>query len=548
MGVSFLDFRRRSIGEATSPARGWSTQELAELYRVRDRLAEAGMRVGFEWGQSDEGDPWAVFEQTDTAEIVVHIARIDGGLVVVNAATGTAYRGCDFRSVTDQMLRDAPLVLPREGEGGAKVIVHPRSVLTAFVAAAVVMAEIARNIEPARAAAPGAEATGDAPSEEPGLVGLIARILARDNAGAGFAAGVSVTWGAVAAAMLAADLTRGSVSDVEVAVASAASGSIADPNLRETSGLPATIADEEPVPVDLAHAPPPEAGNAVQVAMLESGGQAAALRAPALRAEAAGVGNAPAEEAPHATGRGEPASEAVAIAEAAPEAPVADAQQAKTARSDSAAAPAEALAEKSPEPTSETPPELHERVKGSLIVVDLGSLAGKGDAPLTLSGRPADIGSPVVSTSSETSAPELVRAPSLDAGGTVVSKTDDQKSEIADRDPEVDLVSAGAAVDAPAAEPETATFTPAVSRFAYHDAQSSWSSHVFAEGVIDVLVFDGREAHVHEFRFGEDILIVNGSQSVAHWIRDVSVAGADVQIVGADGSLLWLHGSYHNVA
>ncbi|WP_193171958.1 hypothetical protein [Nisaea nitritireducens] len=118
---------------------GWSTQETAEFYRIADIMARAGLRVEIDQGETDEGDPWLVFVRPETDDVVAHFARIDGFFVSVSSLTQDIYRGRDVRSVINQMLERHPLMVPRSEEGG-KLFLHPSVVLTAFVAAAFVMA------------------------------------------------------------------------------------------------------------------------------------------------------------------------------------------------------------------------------------------------------------------------------------------------------------------------------------------------------------------------------------------------------------------------
>lgn len=117
----------------------WQNQDLAELYRVRDRLCASGLSVEVEGGVSDEGDPWFVYQQAGTDMVVVHIARIDTHIHVVNCITGTTYTGSTFREVSDRMLDDAPVVLGARVRRASNVVMHPSAFLTAFVAAALML-------------------------------------------------------------------------------------------------------------------------------------------------------------------------------------------------------------------------------------------------------------------------------------------------------------------------------------------------------------------------------------------------------------------------
>lgn len=128
----------------------WGAQDVAELYRVADHLTRLGFPVVVCTGWSDEGDPWAVFERQGTGDVVVHVARIDTVLVVVDVAQDRMYRGADFRAVADQLMADVvPIVQPPRDRGN--VVMHPSMALTIFVGAALVAASLA---DPASADAP----------------------------------------------------------------------------------------------------------------------------------------------------------------------------------------------------------------------------------------------------------------------------------------------------------------------------------------------------------------------------------------------------------
>lgn len=136
--------------------RGWSSQDIADLYRIGDQLTQLGFPVVVQTGLSDEDDPWAVFERDGTDEVIVHVARINAELVIVDVVRERIHRGSDFRSLSDKLLAEAPLTLPRVEERG-NVVLHPRMVMTAFVAAAFVLSEFA-NPATAQAASPEGDA------------------------------------------------------------------------------------------------------------------------------------------------------------------------------------------------------------------------------------------------------------------------------------------------------------------------------------------------------------------------------------------------------
>jgi len=141
--ATILSFGRRQPNTPPLPAKmPWQNQDLAELYRVRDRLCAAGLDVEVEAGVTDEGDPWFVYVQAGTDNVVVHIARIDSEIHVINCVTGGTYTGTSFREVSDRMLEDAPLALSTQVRRGSNVVLHPSAFLTAFVAAAIMLIDL----------------------------------------------------------------------------------------------------------------------------------------------------------------------------------------------------------------------------------------------------------------------------------------------------------------------------------------------------------------------------------------------------------------------
>lgn len=205
------------FGKPTSPEappRNWTTQEIAELYRVCEHLSQAGIRVLVDTGLSDENEPWAVFEQCETGDVVVHIARIDGELIISNGVSGQVYRGASFRALTDQMLADAPLALPRFNRD-SNVVMHPRVVLTAFVAATVVLAELARGTNTAEARESGGK-TGE-PVSDSSILDVLSRLMTRDQtpvSGPGHSGSTGVAIGLAAAAGYAAQIAANELSSL----------------------------------------------------------------------------------------------------------------------------------------------------------------------------------------------------------------------------------------------------------------------------------------------------------------------------------------------
>jgi hypothetical protein len=130
----------------------WSTEELAECYRVVGLLARSGLAVSVQTGSSDEGDPWAVVVRDDTGDVLVHLARIDGQFVAASTTDPSTKRGRDLRTVVEAAITASPLgALPKGmGKRGDRLLLHPATVLAGFI----VTAWAATETLQARAAAP----------------------------------------------------------------------------------------------------------------------------------------------------------------------------------------------------------------------------------------------------------------------------------------------------------------------------------------------------------------------------------------------------------
>lgn len=133
--AAVLQFRRK-----TAPA-SWANEELAEFYRIVDVMGRAGLAISVDVGVSDEGEPWVAFVREDTGDVLAHIARIDGWVVAVSAATNEVVRAQTLKEVVRRIVDTHPLVLLPAHRPGSHIHVHPCAVLAAFIAAAYVLAE-----------------------------------------------------------------------------------------------------------------------------------------------------------------------------------------------------------------------------------------------------------------------------------------------------------------------------------------------------------------------------------------------------------------------
>jgi hypothetical protein len=118
--------------KSSSRSHDWTDQELAEFYRVEASLIRANIPIETDRGLTDEGDPWFLFCNANTGEIIVHFARFDGTYVVASPALRSCARGGDFRALIEAQIASHPLVIPKSG-GREKLFIHPAALLIVFV-------------------------------------------------------------------------------------------------------------------------------------------------------------------------------------------------------------------------------------------------------------------------------------------------------------------------------------------------------------------------------------------------------------------------------
>lgn len=511
---SFGSLLARRQAREERGVRHWSTQELAELYRVCDRLAQAGLQVSVDTGLTDEGEPWAVFVQSTTGDVFVHIARIDGETIVVNTMTHVVYRGRDFRSITDEMLREAPLALPRHGSGDTKVVIHPRAVFTAFVAAAIFIAEMARSTGQADAG----ETATRTQVDSKGIFGhLLDRLVSRDPV---------VATSGIAASLAAAGLLS-------------AAAHLADPSDSQT-----------PVEFDLADLDErhrstaqgnAERGVEQQAVVSAEDEDVAAASEETLGAPVDVLDNAAAAELPTATGG--PVHIAVvaplpverALATAVIEdrslahdtirvAHVTDAvlsehdgsvrDDAKVQRTQNATKPVSSEAEKQPaEPAGK---------------VTQGTVAKEGEAEAVTTGTSGDRGklSGAIIVADLPTTPKTKDISSLlDKFGVTLERNEAPDAAAKTAGPDVTKPSGQAISESIVIYTNLSDKTPVS----------------MVDGKNDIVIFDGKDIKVYNFNFGEDYLFVNGAFNRTDWIKDITIQNDDIVITGVHGGTLWLY-------
>ena len=485
----------------SNPQLDWSQQELAELYRVRDRLTQSGIAVSVEIGLTDEAEPWAVFVHSETGDAFVHIARLDGHVVVANMTANVVYRGQNFRAITDQMLDAAPLVMPRPGAGDSKVVMHPRSVFTAFVAAAIVLSEFLRSIEPAKAAADHDKAVADTKALFPHV---FERLLARDASWApsGMTATAAALISAAVGAVLMSDHADATDDDSTLSAASAA-------DLLDLRVVPVAGSESKQAAPNETGSPESALANVMTDGENRSSGSQTDL-SHARQVEDHLAARDVAELEPHTQSSETPRQPhglTAGEADLAPAEIVAPRVVRASATASDAAHAGTAVA--SAVPTSEV-------------------LSSK-----TQDGAAKDLAVVV----------DAIVVARLPAG----SSTTTQVKLAIDRALEAQPAFVNAAVSEQASPLQNGGMKAATTKI--DTAGSEWLLHTkvtnatppsLVGGVHDVVLITDKMTVIHGFRFNEDYLLVNGTIDRTDWIKTVEISGDDVTITSVTGAVISL--------
>ncbi len=119
-----------SLFPRTSRGADWTSDELAELYRVKHALGQANIALEVDRGVTDEGDPWFAFCRHD-GEVLVHIARYDGLYRLFSSALTMPLVGATFSELTRLFVSRIPE--RTEASALSNVIRHPSALLSLLV-------------------------------------------------------------------------------------------------------------------------------------------------------------------------------------------------------------------------------------------------------------------------------------------------------------------------------------------------------------------------------------------------------------------------------
>lgn len=124
--MSVLSFRRRSnVAEQQLPAGDWQDDELSQIFAAYRMLAQNGVPIGLDRGQTDAGEPWVVFFDLNTQDVFLHVARIGGAYVLACEALGVTLSGARLSGLLQTFEAEMRRYLAVELGKNDNVITHP---------------------------------------------------------------------------------------------------------------------------------------------------------------------------------------------------------------------------------------------------------------------------------------------------------------------------------------------------------------------------------------------------------------------------------------
>ena len=96
------------LADVRSYRRNWSDRELARFHRVVAALWSVGLSVETDHGVTDEGDPWFVFCDADSGEVIADFARISGKYVACARWLKGSLTAPDLRDLVERFVDRCP--------------------------------------------------------------------------------------------------------------------------------------------------------------------------------------------------------------------------------------------------------------------------------------------------------------------------------------------------------------------------------------------------------------------------------------------------------
>ena len=118
---------KRSVGG------DWTQDELASLYRAQSFLQKSGLSVGLEQGITDIGEPWCVYYDMRSEEVIAHFARIDRRYVIAGSVLQSPVWGKTLRDAIDTFYqavdKHVEFSESRKKSDNSNVVMHPATKL-----------------------------------------------------------------------------------------------------------------------------------------------------------------------------------------------------------------------------------------------------------------------------------------------------------------------------------------------------------------------------------------------------------------------------------
>jgi hypothetical protein len=91
----------------TAQRRGWSNRELMHFYRAARALWKSGVAIEIDGGVTDEGDPWLVFCEFNSGEVLAHFARIDNEYIAYASFLHGALKSRGFADLVARFIESS---------------------------------------------------------------------------------------------------------------------------------------------------------------------------------------------------------------------------------------------------------------------------------------------------------------------------------------------------------------------------------------------------------------------------------------------------------
>ena len=91
---------------------GWSRHELDLLLDASKFLRSEGARLVTDYGVTDEGEPWFVFCDSESGEVLAHFARTAGEYLACVPFRNDALTGYPLNVLLDKFLQNRCMVWP----------------------------------------------------------------------------------------------------------------------------------------------------------------------------------------------------------------------------------------------------------------------------------------------------------------------------------------------------------------------------------------------------------------------------------------------------